>query len=493
MDYLAQLKEVFSVASATIDERIKHVTIKFIIQPSQMPSYSRLCELICLFPKRDKIKLFFEDESTSLSISSPNLYSAGEYEHYVLGLFETDCIRATITIDKQLEQEKLSVYCYKSFTEDLLSLTVFEVLGAFADLYAENNHLYFEVFDSEIFFVTGTMAFSAIEHTINWRIPDRQAKLNACKTVSSFYHQSTLPLLPDDFKTEVDFDQNPLTVLFSRICTILSLAYLGTTSSIQNNRLFVQITGQRNLDYTFELSAINPNYELYNIYYWIFTEGNSVDKALLARNSISAHCRFADISHLDEKTFSSIQANYNLYLKNNVAQYIDLTNAMASFICESINGISDCLSQLFGHFKTNLLAVLSFIFTVFIANIVSDQPLENIFTYDIVMVLFAVLGGSLCYFFISLSEVIIKTQRITKQYANLIAHYENILSQEDISIITNDGQNLKEAKTALTRGIVVWSIVWIGFIVAAFVFADYLGDGPHFIDGAVRWLEQFLT
>lgn len=493
MDYIAQFKEAFSVSAATIDERIKQVAIKFNIQPSQMPTYSKFCELIASFPKRDTIKFFFTDDSTSLSIGSPNLRSAEEYTSYVSGLFENDSIRVTVTIDKKIENEKLSIYCYQRFADDLLELTIPEILDAFSDLYAGTNHLYFEVFDSEIFFRTGTMAFSSAEHTIDWKLSDRQAKLDICQTASSFYHQSTHPLLPEDFKIEVDFESNPLTVVFSKICTILSLAYLSTTSSIQNSQLYIQITGQRNLDCTFDLSSVIPNPELYNIYYWIFTDGNAVDKALLARNSISAHCKFTDISNLDGKTFSSIQANYNLYLKNNVAQYIDLTNAMASFICESINNISDCLSQLFGHFKTNLLAVFSFIFTVFLANIVSDQPLENIFTYDIVMIVFAVLGGSLCYYFISLSEVIIKKRRITKQYNNIVAHYKNILSEEDVAIITNNDQHLADAQTSLKKGMVIWTIVWICFIIVSFVFIDYIGDGPHIISNLINWIKHLFV
>lgn len=493
MDYIAQLKGVFSVSAADVDERMKQVVIKFNILPSQMPTHDKLCELIGFFPKRDTIKIFFGDDSTCLTIVSTNLCSSEEYGKYVAGLFALDCVQVTITIDKRLEQGKFSLYCYQKFADDLLGLSTLELLEAFAGLYAEANHLYFEVFDSEIFFQTGTMAFSSSEHTIDWKLSDRQEKLDMCQTVACFYHQAMFPLLPEDFKIEVDFGNNPLTSVFSKICTILSLVYISTTSSIHSNHIWMQITGQRNLDYKIDLSSINPNLELYHIYYWIFTDGNAVDKALLARNSISAHCKFTDMANLDGKTLSSIQANYNLYLKNNVAQYIDLTNAMASFICESINGISDCLSQLFGNFKTNLLAVLSFIFTVILANIVSGQPLENIFTYDIVMILFAVMGGSLCYFFISLSEANVKKKRIIKQYKNLIGNYENILSTDDIAAITNNGRNLEDAQTTLRRGMIVWSVVWVCFIIAAFVSIDCVGDGPHFIDGAINWIEQFFT
>lgn len=80
--------------------------------------------------------------------------------------------------------------------------------------------------------------------------------------------------------------------------------------------------------------------------------------------------------------------------KDNVSKYIELTNAMAGFIQESTNNVSDCISELLGHLKSNLIAVVSFIFTATLANIVSDQPLDNIFTYDITIIMYLVFVGS---------------------------------------------------------------------------------------------------
>lgn len=167
------------------------------------------------------------------------------------------------------------------------------------------------------------MAFSSASHGIIWGLPDRKIMLDKCRTASNFYRQTIYPLLPEDFNIEVDYAGNPLTQLFSQLSTALTLAYLATTSSIVNNELRIQITGQRSIDFLILLEKVQPNAELYKIYHWIFTDGNAVDKALLARNSISAHCKFTEISNLDGKTFASIQANYNLHLKDNVSKYIE--------------------------------------------------------------------------------------------------------------------------------------------------------------------------
>ena len=55
-------------------------------------------------------------------------------------------------------------------------------------------------------------------------------------------------------------------------------------------------------------------------------------------------------------------------------------------------------------FKTNLLAILGFLFSVILANIVSDQPLDNIFTKDITILSEIVLIASFGYLFISYQQ-----------------------------------------------------------------------------------------
>ena len=104
---------------------------------------------------------------------------------------------------------------------------------------------------------------------------------------------------------------------------------------------------------------------------------------------------------------------------------------MAGFIQESTNNVSDCISDLLGHLKSNLLAVVSFIFTVTLANIVSDQPLDNIFTYDITIILYLVFAGSLVYYVVSIMEVHNKKKRMCKQYDDIVDHYEKVLSREE--------------------------------------------------------------
>lgn len=494
MNYLACIQKAFHCSSMNIDERMKYMNISFFVYPSDLPSYEDLCALLSSFPSRDTLTLSMNDDAeSSLRIVSNTVCSKDSYEGFESNLYKDDSVYITIEISKQVDQCQMSIYCYKNFCSDLLNLSPSEALLAFTTLYSESTHLYFEVFDEDIFFRTGTMAFSSANHSISWELSDRKSMLDKCRDASCFYNQATYPLLPEGFYIEVDFTGNPLTLLFSQMCTALSLAYLATTSSIINDELRIQITGQRSIGFSTSLTKIKPNVELYKIYHWIFTDGNAVDKALLARNSISAHCKFTEISNLDGKTFASIQANYSLYLKDNVSKYIELTNTMAGFIKESTNNVSDCISQLLSHLKSNILAVLSFIFTVILANIVSEQTIDNIFTYDITIIMYLVFAGSIVYYVISILEVHFKKKQMCKQYDELVAHYENVLPDEEIKQITGNGQPLTKAQNNLKCGMVGWSIVWVLFILVAFIVIDLIGDGPHIIKSIFSIIGKLLS
>lgn len=494
MNYLACIQQAFHCSSMNIDERMKYVNIRLSIFPSNLPSYEDLCALLLSFPSRDALTISMNDDAgSSIRITSNLGCPQNCYADFQSDLYKDDLVHVTIEINKQVTQNQMSIYCYQEFCDDLLSLSPSDILLAFTGLYSDASHLYFEVFDKDIFFRTGTMAFSSANHSVSWELSDRKGMLDKCRDASCFYHQAMYPLLPEDFNIEVDFTANPLTHLFSQMSTALSLAYLATTSSIINDELRIQITGQRSIDFSASLTTIKPNAELYKIYHWIFTDGNAVDKALLARNSISAHCKFTEISNLDGKTFASIQANYSLYLKKNVSQYIELTNAMAGFIQESTNNVSDCISQLLSHLKSNMLAVLSFIFTAILANIVSEQTLDNIFTYDITIIMYLVFIGSLIYYVISILEVQFKKKSMRKQYDALVAHYKKVLPDEEIQQITDNGQPLVKAQNNLKRGMIGWSSAWILFILIAFIVIDLVGHGPHFIENALSMLSKLLS
>jgi hypothetical protein len=112
---------------------------------------------------------------------------------------------------------------FKSFTTDLLSLSIEQLMSAFSLLFHCTNQLIFEVFNQECLFSTKTMTFISVGRDIIHTPFDRNKRIQECRDSSYFYNLSSYPLIPDDFKIEIDYNNNPLTELFGRITTILNI------------------------------------------------------------------------------------------------------------------------------------------------------------------------------------------------------------------------------------------------------------------------------
>ena len=80
-----------------------------------------------------------------------------------------------------------------------------------------------------------------------------------------------------------------------------------------------------------------------------------------------------------------------------------------------------------------------------------------------------------------------------KQYDDIVDHYEKVLSREEIQQITDNGQPLIKAQSNLKRGMIRWSIIWVLFILAAFIVIDFVGDGPHIVENTISILSKFIS
>lgn len=287
--------------------------------------------------------------------------------------------------------------------------------------------------------------------------------------------------MPDDFKIVVGYEGNPLIELFQKLEMILSLCMLASNSSIQQDKLKLQIMGQRSVEYTYGLNEIKGNPILYKIYDWIYSGGNNIDKALIARNIICLHCKYEPLLLLDLKVLAAIQSNYNLYLKENVTQYLELKNKVAEFITGIVSKTGEYATELLDKFKTNLIAIFGFLFTVIIANIVSDQPLDNIFTRDVTVILEFVLVGSFVYLFISYKQSKYQMKKVYDSYDELKKSYNQILTDDDIKECFKNDLIITEMKKTVKRSQMIYLIIWSCFLIILLIALELLTDNSIII------------
>ena len=414
------------------EERRKFYSACFSFPSSQALGFSELMEVIQKIPSRDEVRIFLSLENEDPFIIAKNSTEA-EYRAFIEETLEDEMIFTKIEINKTLADGHFSIYRYQKFVEDIVGLSMEDVLKTFSMfLDGAGKNIVFELFDSPNIFYTKTMYFLPVgnrEIDCNF---SRTQRLLACRDNTYFYNQDSYGLLPDDFKIEVGYEGNPFKELFMKLETILAASFIASNATIQGGQMKLQIMGQRSVDYVCRLNEITGNQVLYKIYDWIYSGGSSIDKAIIARNIICLHCKYEPLLNLDEKVLSSIQSNYNLYLKDNVGQYLELKNKVAEFISDIVSRTGEYATELLDKFKANVIAIFGFLFTVVIAGIVSDQPLNNIFTKDITVILELVLVGSVVYLFICYGQSKYQMNKVYESYEKLKKSYDKILTEDDI-------------------------------------------------------------
>lgn len=479
MNYIAAITTLFQSSSHRLSERSKILDIEFDFAVTSLPEYEQIRELIKSFPPRDIVALSLTDENDDLFyMSSQDMSSQQKFDSFKVDCEYSEQLSAKISINKNVQAGYISIYSFSNFTQEICDLSLDGILSTFSALLNEAGQLTFEVFDEEVLFKTKTMLFSSAPQKVVFEAFDRKRRLSTCSETTHFYDQVRYQLLPDDFQIELNFEGNPLSEVFDKLVNILSLIYLSSSASLNHEVLELHIAGQRTLEFQCQCGSIIVNPELYKIYNWIYTDGNATDKALIARNILCLHCKYSDIQKIDGKTFASIQSNYNLYLKDNVSQYIQLTNKLAEFISEVVSKTGDYTVSLLEKFKTNLFAIFGFLFTVILANIVSDKPLDNIFTRDITLILEAVLLGSVVYLAVCIFETKYKVQKVQDSYNALKNNYSSLLTPDDLARAFGEDQLITKMTEEVNKGILRYALLWGMFILFSLVAVEIISTDP---------------
>ncbi len=476
---LAELIQAATITDTVVSERMKVYEASFKFQVENAPEYSYFLNIIQEVSQRDKIKITLQDETERIY----DLLVADEdgYKSFIKDTLADETIDVRVRIDKQVVGNHFSIYSFDEFAKDILSLSVEDVMIAFSNLLKQSpNYLVFDVYSPVTMFATKTMFFVPSGNGMVNTEFNRVRRMEDCKEVSYFYNFDVYEVLPDDFKITIDYENNPLTELFQKIMVLLSISFIATSSTISGSQLKGIINGQRTMEYCCDINQLPGNKILYSIYNWIYTDGSPIDKAIIVRNVISLHCKYVSITEIDEKVMASIQSNYNLYLKENVKEYLELKNKVAEFISGTVSKTGEYATGLLDKFKSNIIAIFGFIFTVILANIVSDQPLDNLFTKEITIIIECVLVGSFVYLIICYYQSRYEIKKVYDSYEQLKLNYKEILTEDDLLEIFGDDEMLNEMKNTISKSEKIYLGIWIIFLIGAFAVVEIVSVSPMY-------------
>ena len=485
MKLLSEFSEVFQVDTLNVVERLSTVEASFSIVFQALPNAEVIRSLCNRVPTRDNLELTLKNDSNDIVYVTNHQTHEPDFTDLIYGMSPNDNIYIKLQIDKNVEDEKFSIYDFTSFSKDLVHRSVLEVLRWFSVLIFGKRMLKFEVFDYDISFSTRTMAFESSENAIFTPKIDRNQRLHACRDTAYFYNMDTLEVLPDDFIIEgVMRAGDCLRTLFGKLATILSLVYVATSASVNDKSVSIQISGQRIANYELPLDSIHENEKWQNIYTWIYTDGNPTDKALISHNVISLHCKFVTLLDLDSAVFEAIKTNYNLYLRNNVQQYLDMKRDIAKFIQNVVARVGDYAVAILEKFKGNLIAIFGFLFTVVLTKIGGAQKWDEIFTRHTIYLIEIFVLGSLVYMFLCIFEIGYRLKKTKQGYIQLKENYKDVLTEAEIKEAFSDDKLLHDTEHSAKHGMIGWSIAWGLLLVAAIVIIEVFTTNK----GLIVWL-----
>lgn len=457
----SEMKRIFKCDNINISERLNTVEASFCIEFQNLPIIEELQYIFSIMPTRDTLELTLKNDSGDIIQITSSQVENCDISKLTDGLSIDDEIGINIRIDKNDSENKFSIYDFDSFCNDLIQRSTIDIMKWFSDILKDKAFVRFEVFDYDISFATRTLAFESSRDAIFNPKVNRLQRLRSCKENACFYNMNTYEIIPDDFVIEgVMRAGDRLKYLFGKLATILSLIYVVSSSSIGDNDINLQINGQRTTNQTVSFNNIEEDEKWISIYNWIFTDGNPTDKMLIAHNVMSLYCKYESFLCIDETMFDAIKTNYNLYLRSNVSQYLDMKREIGNFIQNVVTQISDYALSILGKFKANLFAIFAFLFTVVLTDIGETRDWKDIFTKHTIYIIELFVMGSMVYMVICIFETKYKLKKVGIGYKELKRNYKDVLSDLEISEAFQEDRLFIEANKSAKRGLIGWSIAW---------------------------------
>lgn len=471
MNPIGKLTKIFNIEKSEIDDNLMNTTIKKIIKVDKVPSFEEIQEALSEFKTRDYVEIYLKDESEENVTINKDKDNKEQFDILIEDNIKLQgYITLNILIKKDIKAIKLSVFNIESFINNFLKCSIIENLDFFNFRFEQNSSIVFVNYDNDYMFNTKSIIMINNDIDIIMEQNSRDEDIERCNSVSNFANIIEFKLLPDDFAIINTNMSNEFIERFYNIKILFSLLYIADYSSMNKDKIKLRLNGFRNKEYI--INILDFKYkkkyeEFYKIYQWSFQDVNAYEKISLTRHVISMHCKYSDILDIDEKTFMAIKSNYNIYLKENVDKYVELKKQLTEFIMSTSNQINDIIGNFIGNFGKNIIGVITFIFGTIIANIVSDSPLDNIFTKDIVTILLAIFVCSIVYLVITIIGTYYRFKSYKRNYENLKDEYKDILNEQDINVIFKNDKEYNFNKNNVKKISTIFTILWLLLIFIA--------------------------
>lgn len=423
---------------------------------------------------RDTFELNIELDGADHTINSATANDIdGLRKHYEDHSEEDEGLDIYIKIDKKQNNNIISIYNLNEFRRYLTSGSILKTIEILSTGFHENQEIIFEVFDEIENFGSNTIKF--IKHEKEKEIKQTKIAPYRRKTLELFKENTTLTNLPYTFIAE-DFNvadsQNlyDFESFFNRAKLIYSLACLSNSTEVStDDKIRFKFNGYKSFltDYL-KPEKIPEDCDIaYKIYAWTFSDGHCSDKLGLVRNIVTLN-NLGNRLNLNKTTWHTIQSNYEIYLKENISQYLELKGKLLELISEFNKRAFDATDNFIGSFQSSATAFVTFIISVVAINGLKDSGADKIFSKEYFLISAFICSASIFWLIISRADAKERIRYITSQTKkSIMDNYKNILSTNELS--ESIEPEIKSIKKHTDSRIKKYTILWILSIFTFFI------------------------
>lgn len=432
-------RETFNYNQLELSENLAQLTFKATRKSHNEHFLNTIINKLSKISPRDTFELTTsidgaEFTTTVCDENSINLLK----DYYSENKDESDTIKLAISIAKKKVNNTVSIYSLSSFFDFFSPKSLLEKIETLSAVF--DKEIIFEVFKPTDSFGSSTIYFrSHKELPITNDINTNEKRLYRSSKISensSFIHFNQR-FLPSDFdaKNTLYANQN-LIMFFSKAKLIYSLACISNTTEVLEEKFIsFKINGYRAITTDKTLpEKLNISSDIaYKIYDWIYTDGQCSDKIGLVRNIITLDSTNNKIN-LSSSTWNTIQANYAIYLKENIGKYLDLKSKILEYITDFNKRALDATDAFTSSFQNNTIGFSTFIVTVVAINGLKDAGSEKIFSKEYLLIAGMICIISMLWMYISRSDTNNRiTYLISHTKDSILKAYSNILSADEVN------------------------------------------------------------
>lgn len=453
-----EIAALFATQSNLIELEENNAELNVVYELLEVKALCDISDVETLFTKvlgedRLIINVYFDAPgNSSISDISDSSQFFADYNNKITYIEENDePAKLNIKINKVRAGNKVNVYNIDELVKFWQKDGYVSCLKKIQELKKDVSTLCVYGFQDEI--RTNIFSFTKISGSNETELKDDSYKsLKLAKRDKSchFANSADFHFIPEDFHINGSSNTpESVNALFSKLKLLTSLIFICDFSRFEDERIVFRLNGYRLINkeiFTNTDIEDSCSDEYYQIYEWIYGDGDVIDKVGLARNLISLHLKDNDLISISEGTLQSITSGYQIYLKENVKQYVEIKNKVSESIQSASDKASDIAKNMGSYYRNSIWTMYSFFFSVFLLR----TFLKNegvLVTTDILYFYVAFLILAVIAMIYALNELEQDKARLKGSYESLKNRYKDLLLEEDLEkILDYDKQHIADMK-----------------------------------------------